>query len=407
MCRGALSADLVLTSVMRMILTLLMTSRKKRRKLWQLPAGSLCSVLGSGLSVEKTRKLLRAAGVQNVSALSDYEVHKVAIEAGKSPGPAGKALHRALEQAHRKMVLRYQALWDAEALKAAWDEDCNEHLPSALWAVMTHGAVTEAIQQTVLSEAHMIGHRHRALPVEDASARAEIRSLKRRLAAAEEGLKEKTTWEETKQAFCQEKQVLLRRLEASEAERKKALNLLAQAQLALARQASRADEGLLAKLGRAERRIESLTAQLSARSSALPTRRPTSLEIEESPISTGRLTIIEEAPCDVCPDKSTCDLGGCTILYVGGERSMLPHLRRLAKAANAELIHHDGGREDKLKNLPRLCARADIVMFPQDRVGHAAVDHIKRACEQPEKAFVPLRRASIGAFEEGLFAAAS
>ena len=46
---------------------------------------------------------------------------------------------------------------------------------------------------------------------------------------------------------------------------------------------------------------------------------------------------------------------------------LVPHLKRVTVAANARLLHHDGGIEDNIRTLPRLCARADIVLCPSTR----------------------------------------
>lgn len=380
---------------LRTVLNTDMAQRKKRRKLWQLPPNSLCSVLGSGLSIPRTRSILRNAGVSDVHELSDYQVHQVAIEAGRHPGPIAKALHRNLEEAHRAMVLKYQRIWDTASLQEAWKADYHQHLASALWAVMTHGAATPALQNTAISDAHMKGHEIRASDPEAlAQLESELQSLKQALDGAEK--RAALSW-------AAEKEDLLRRLQKSEAHRlaaeRQAQRLAKTFESFQAEQSPQAD--LQEKLGRAEARIESLETQLRSQSrmEVLPELRT------KSALPMVEAMAAEE--CGHCPNQASCDLGGCTVLYVGGERSMLPHLKRLAQAANAELLHHDGGREDKLANLPRLCARADIVMFPLDRVGHAAVTHIKRACDQASKRFLPLRRASVGAFEEGLALAAA
>ena len=100
--------------------------------------------------------------------------------------------------------------------------------------------------------------------------------------------------------------------------------------------------------------------------------------------------------------QGECNLGGCTVLYVGGEKRLIPHFRRLVSAANGSLLHHDGGIEDSLRTLPRLRAKADAILCPISKVGHMAVCHVKKTCSESCKPFIPLRRGSLEAFSSGL-----
>jgi hypothetical protein len=89
------------------------------------------------------------------------------------------------------------------------------------------------------------------------------------------------------------------------------------------------------------------------------------------------------------------DLGGATILYVGGRANQLPRLRALVVQAGGQLIHHDGGVEDAAALLPGLVGRADVTLFPVDCISHNAMARAKRVCQQLNKPFVPLRTSSL------------
>ncbi len=96
------------------------------------------------------------------------------------------------------------------------------------------------------------------------------------------------------------------------------------------------------------------------------------------------------------------DLGGRTVLFVGGRPASLPNLQNLARQINVTFLHHDGGIEDSDAILARLIARADAVLFPVDCVSHRAVSIVKRDCDRGGKQFVALRNASASAFLAGL-----
>jgi len=89
------------------------------------------------------------------------------------------------------------------------------------------------------------------------------------------------------------------------------------------------------------------------------------------------------------------DLGGATILYVGGRANQLPRFKALVEQAHGQLIHHDGGVEDAAALLPGLVGRADVTLFPVDCISHNAMAQAKRVCQQLDKPFVPLRTSSL------------
>jgi hypothetical protein len=89
------------------------------------------------------------------------------------------------------------------------------------------------------------------------------------------------------------------------------------------------------------------------------------------------------------------DLGGLTLLYVGGRVHQIPLLKGLVERAGAHFLHHDGGIEHGAALLPALIGRADCVAFPIDCISHEAVATIKRLSRQSGRPYLPLRTASL------------
>ena len=98
------------------------------------------------------------------------------------------------------------------------------------------------------------------------------------------------------------------------------------------------------------------------------------------------------------------DLEGRTILFVGGLKQQVPHMRRYVEEHNGSLAHHDGGMEDNMSRLAKLFGRADLVLFPVDCVSHAAQTEVKRLCRRWGKPYLPMPSASISVFKQALFA---
>ena len=73
-------------------------------------------------------------------------------------------------------------------------------------------------------------------------------------------------------------------------------------------------------------------------------------------------------------------------------------MRTLGERHGAQLLHHDGGIEERSGLLEGLVSRADVVMFPIDCVSHRAVGIVKRLCRQAAKPYLPLRSSGISSF---------
>ncbi len=94
-------------------------------------------------------------------------------------------------------------------------------------------------------------------------------------------------------------------------------------------------------------------------------------------------------------DAGLADLGGATVLYLGGRPNQVPRFKAIIQRAGGQLIHHDGGVEDAAALLPGLVSRSDVTVFPVDCVSHSAVASAKRLCQQLDKRYLPLRTSSL------------
>lgn len=369
----------------------------RRRKIWEVGDGYHCSILGTCLSLDRAAKILRKTSDRSLRGLSDYQIHGAAVAAAKLGGPAAKLIHKTLDRAYARSIARYAKLGTEEALRAAWTADVEGgQVPGAYWALMTHPETTLELLHEAFGTVHMLSHRvgglnhDRLRRFEDVNARvqalearladeraerdAQIDGLRVQVANLEQCLAEARADAETAQALAAARSPeRIAQLEASKSA------------------AERAHERTRRQLRHALDTLERLSAELACLQDRVAPQ-PRSEPIPNGP------------PPPTCPTEpcEACDLQGSVILYVGGERGMLTHLREAAQRANSRLLHHDGGIEDGLRALPRLCQRADAVLCPMDRVSHVAVNEVKRACSASSKAFIPLRRSSLEAFERGL-----
>lgn len=374
--------------------------RKVRLRLWEVTSGYHCSVLGTCLSLKATRRIMRKAKVQGLEGATDYQVHCAAVDMSMKSSVVSRLLDKALERAHRKTWKIYSKLETQQALTEQWRKDVRSgDLTGAYWSVMHHPATEQDLIIEAFGTIHMLSHevggsrrsrleRYDDLETERDALQDQLRDAENlRLAEArrhEAQLSERdaSIGELRVEAERYKVQAEARdpvRIEALEAERDAAQRAVAK----LERQLAHA----LEDAARLEAEVQHLQAEVEQTTAPRPIPELTPLMCEAA---------------EACVECGQCDLAGCTILYVGGEKRLVPKLRELTTEANGHFLHHDGGIEDSIRALPHLCARADVIFCPVTKVGHMAVDHVKRNCTENRKRFVPLPRASLNAFTTGL-----
>ena len=103
---------------------------------------------------------------------------------------------------------------------------------------------------------------------------------------------------------------------------------------------------------------------------------------------------------DCSTTQSSADLK--SFLYVGGRDCQVAHLREIASAHGAELIHHDGGLREAVSRIDTVLPSVDCVFCPIDCISHDACLRVKTGCKKHGKRFIPLRNGSKSSLERAL-----
>ncbi|RZA06184.1 MAG: DUF2325 domain-containing protein, partial [Proteobacteria bacterium] len=141
-----------------------------RMKLADLDANFQCSIIGTCMTTAALRKVM--ARFIHVHGVSDLDIHHEAVWMASAPGPASKALHKALDNQHSATLLRLARVSDAVALGALWEDALRSgDIPGAYWALLTHRHATNALRKKVFGDVHMLSH------LVGAANRADIRRL--------------------------------------------------------------------------------------------------------------------------------------------------------------------------------------------------------------------------------------
>ena len=128
-----------------------------RLRLWDLPGGALCPVVGAALPIEVLRARLDAL-FGGSSHIPDHALHAGVVRECLACNPVSVCVDEALTQRHAAAIAALGGA-DADGLEAAWRDALDGgDLAGTLWAVVAHPACSDAMRETVLADLHMAQH---------------------------------------------------------------------------------------------------------------------------------------------------------------------------------------------------------------------------------------------------------
>ncbi|MDO9713277.1 DUF2325 domain-containing protein [Paracraurococcus lichenis] len=356
----------------------------RRRHIWELASLFHCSIIGTCLSTNELRRLLRKLG-QDAPDATDHTLHGLAVSLAGRHDQAGKLLNKALDERHRAVVRRFDAATEAEGVRQLWREALEAgDIPGAYWAALTHPATDQPLISEIFGEVHMLSH------LVGAANRADIRRLamqEREIAALRE-------------TVARQQARLRDDLTERDARIRTLQEVVAQQSLQSVAQPCAADRSeidmliaeLRRQLDREVRRREALEHRLTEAETTLQSERAARAELQHKLQSTvHELAIVEQELTPHVDEKVAVPPAALgTVLYVGGRSGQTALLRHAAERCGAAaFLHHDAEQGASL--LPGLVSRADVIVFPVDCVSHDAALAVKRLCRQLGREFLPLR----------------
>lgn len=374
--------------------------RGRRLVISEIPSRFVCSVIGTCLNSGDIPKLISKYADGDVGALSDHELHGVAVTMATSEGPAARAIQKALDRRHERYVNQFAGAKTDASVSALWSEIWTEGgIAGAYWAVMSHPHCSPDLKQRIFGEVHMLSHQVGAVNRADLRRLAELKARTSELEAELQTMRlrhmEKLAQRE------EEIQKLESRLSRHEAELRQAQ------QLSSHYNPDAADEieSLRAALAiETQRRNEAEAALGEANASRKAAVQAFSKLLESESELRHELTTLEnsiqrksDAEAELLPEVIET-IEGKTLLYVGGRPGTAQQIRSLVDRAGGSFLHHDGGIEERTGALAGLISQADLVLFPVDCVSHTAVAAVKRMAAQQGKPYVPLRTSGTGSF---------
>lgn len=368
--------------------------RKQRKKIWELSAHLHCSIVGTCLTPAELRRLFHKLGHEEAAAASDHILHGNGVVIAGRQSPAGKMLHKALDDKHEGALRRAAKLKTPEQLRGFWREclDAGE-IPGAYWAVLTHACVNADLIKDVFGDVHMLSH------LVGSSNRMDIQRLRRLERDLAERDNKIARQEERLQEAARERAALHGRIERLTSDL-----INANGRTSALHGANGAASPTSDRTERGSRHADALAARLhEARASVARLEDENEAAHERQRVLEAELAALEGLLGK--PSDGAAEDGGSStraILYVGGRKGTVEQIRQVASGRGIDVIAHDGGVEDNFTLLAGYVGRVDMVMFPADCVSHSAVIHVKRACREFGKRYRPLRTASIASFLSSL-----
>jgi hypothetical protein len=374
------------------------TPGSRRLRIWELPPGLHCSIIGVCLPIDSLRRLV-AKFYGGPCIVGDYEVHSAVVRACSSREPLIDVVQRELDTRYQIAIKRFQTAKTDEAIAALWDAAVTGGegavgLAGALWAALTHPRGNDALRAYIGHEIHMIQHQLGGDVRRDVNALAEVKKISARRLAELDTARAKLSQLQTQ--YAQEAQSLRQEI--------------ADANAALAGAAAQYS-GLKTQLEKLWQSSKDLDARekLSVRVDALVAQNARLKQQLMEVNAKRRMADEDEQASQIAlllprekPAVRVINLHQKSVLCVGGRSGAVASYREVVERAGGKFVHHDGGIEHNQHRLDANLAAADCVICQTGCISHTAYWCVKDYCKKTGKRCVYLDKPSVSTFVEGL-----
>ncbi|MGL5632591.1 MAG: DUF2325 domain-containing protein [Azovibrio sp.] len=370
-------------------------SGSRRRRLWEIPHKFHCPVIGVCFACDELRGLMDKV-MHFPKNTSDFVLHTTAVGTCETRTPLAELLQKTLEKRYQLTIKQFSVYKTNTELRTAWQLVCKEmiQLPAALWAIWTHPACDNTLEQDIYADIHMIQHQV------GAGTRADLKVMKSSEARNVELQHQLETMQVELENLRLEKA-------ASNQILKQQLNEL-RAELAVK---AAWGAGLQRELASLRAEIPDLAERqllLQQRDHALEQNAEFRASLEEKDKELVRLrefaryaeeTLEALAQEDeAMAELPTSGLGGKCVLCVGGRSGAVHSYREVVEQSGGRFLHHDGGLEESLHRIDGALAAADIVICQAGCISHNAYWRVKDLCKRTGKPCMFVKNSGVSSF---------
>jgi len=379
--------------------------QKKNNKisLWQLDHIYHCSIIGTCLTMEEVKKLLRQLHV-GIDGASTYDVHTAIVTLIAKNNHPSKKVQSYLDKKFKSVIQKTKKM-QANELKGFWKASLySGDMIGAFWAVISHPESDKEMRRVFYGDIHMLSH------MSGASNRADLKRLSLLEKERMNYDTEKRVWETKYNKLAADNNRLLNEAQNQHEQQSDLKNTICTLTNSL-------DQVMLLQSTQKRQELDNLIQKLSNRLSCqkneITKYQQQKLQLSElianqkqqlhthcdqlqayqNEVEYLQSALLEKSQ-DPCPLKKQGLCGQC-VLYVGGKISLVPYYRELVEENSGTFIHHDGGLEKNTQNLQQSLSKADVVVFPSSCISHDAYWKIKRTCNKQNKPYQYLKSSGL------------
>ena len=358
--------------------------------IWEIPSMLKCPVIGTCLSVDDHRNVLRKAGYK-VKGRLPHELHGAVMDALDADTKVARKVHALLFKRHGKEAEAHLET-PVETLFAEFKEKMmTGELESLLYAMASRTLVPDAMVCELFGHLHMMAHTAKRDLLEERRKLKTLSEKETAMADAHRRLKR-----ELLEASDRERRLAARtsELEAEVARLKTARTPVA---------TSPSDTTTLREQIRSLReKNRHLVHLLEIRRPAAADDRP--LVPDTKPVAANPV-LVDGPPCfhGECEPES-CDVDLCkkTVLVVGGMPRLHPRYRKNIEALGGDFEYDDGTMKGGKSALENRVRRSDVVICPINCNSHGACGAVKELCRKHGKQLRMLHSSSASAVRDAL-----
>lgn len=372
-------------------------------KLWQLDHNYHCAIIGTCLTLEEVKKILRQLHIET-NGFPTYELHTSIVTIISENSFPSKKVQNYLNKKF-KLEVQKTKIMTGDKLKGFWKAALyGGNMIGAFWAVMMHPESDEAMKRIFYGDIHMLSH------LSGASNRADLMRLSQLKQERTEYDTERLSWEDKCNKLVSENGRLKnteKRLHEQQTDLNNHITALKNSlEQLMILQSTKKRQELDALLEKQAVKLESQTNEIAKHQrKEKQFSKLTSAQEQQISASHNELLVYQNEveylqsiliakPQVECPLQKQNLCGQC-VLYVGGKTNLIPFYRELVEVNSGIFIHHDGGTEKSTQDLQQSLSKADVVVFPASCISHDAYWKIKRVCKKQQKPYQYLKSSGL------------
>lgn len=383
----------------------------RRKKLWELPVETYCTVLGTCFTVSRLRQLIVRryrqkhkggySSVEDISQYSDYELHVDACHVSRTKNPLAVDLQKDMDVRYAAEVSRCRKHTRSDDLLGIWQQALSRgDVAGYIWALLTHPSNTAVLTDQICRDMHMLQHHMQPQMVYDrekveekmAALERENATLSRALADAQ---RRSTANMDKHQRTTERLRSELVRLRG-QAMHKDSLIAFMEEDLRQFQDATGQDGGIVSRLEKSLVRERALEQRLKAMKASM---KKAEKRVQKLEFALHNQVLLQQA--QERADSSSAERGqkqlaeqtespvfftpGSKVLCVGGKSKKVPEYRVILESTGADFLHHDGGLENNQSQLETALAASDVVICQTGCISHNAYWRVKNHCKRTGK----------------------